>query len=62
MGRRSNRAGSERGASRARVTSRALVSRASGPVHVKRGDLTASALVGEQSVDDLKVLTRLRLK
>ena len=43
----------EGGASRARVTSHALVSRASGLVHVQRGDSTASALVGEQSVDDL---------
>ena len=30
--------------------------------HVKRGDLTASALVGEQFVDNLKVLTRRRLR
>ena len=55
----SNRAGWERGASRARVTSRALVSRAPGCPSIGV-DLTASAWVGKWPADDLNVPTRLR--
>ena len=52
----SNRAVSERDAFRARVTSRALVSRAPGCPSTSNGvDLTVSSLFGEQSADDLNV-------
>ena len=60
-GRGSNRAGSERGASRARVTSRALVSRAPGACPRQLGVvLPAPALVGKQPANALSVPMRRR--